>query len=232
MRRYLARPVGIVLGTLVVLTLAGAGARADLVTNGNFSSPVLGSGGFIDVLAGQNTIPGWTIGGTDVLLIQTAYTEPGITFNAAPGATNSLDITGAANTGANTISQALATTVGQTYLLTFLLGNAYSTTNGSYQGTASVRVTLGNVVVNQLFSNAAQTPGAVNWQSQSLVFTANSANTLLTFTNATPVGTSYAGLNGVSVNTSAIPEPGTLALAAIGLPMFVGASILRRRRSA
>jgi hypothetical protein len=221
-------------GALVVLALLAPSVRADLIQNGGFEPPpVVGSVLIVNAPANGTIIPNWNVTGVNVLVLNTAYAEagPGITFNAyAP--TQSLDLTGVSNSGANAISQTISTTFGHTYVLQFALGNAASATDIHYQGTASVDVAISGGGT-QTFTNSTRTNGSVTWQVNPYSFTAGpGTTTTITFTNSTVAGTWFAGLDAISViETAAVPEPGTLTLAAAGLPLFLGLSWLRRRLS-
>jgi len=227
----MSRRVGYTLlaGAVVAFAVLGSSARADVV-NGGFetTTPPVPAGGLITVPAGGTGIAPWTVTGTDVLVINTTYAEDGLTFNAFEGR-NALDITGNNNSNPNNaISQTLATTAGQGYLLTFALGHAFEASNPVFQGPASVKVSIsGTPLSNLVFTNASSTPHFINWQVGTVTFIATGPSTTLTFTNNTPVGTNYAGLDAISV----VPEPGVLTLAGAGLPLFLGLAWLRRRLS-
>jgi hypothetical protein len=236
-------------GAFVVLALLAPSARAELVTNGSFEAPFLSAGTAVSIPAGSNQIAPWTIfgpgsgGAVEVALIQTAYTEPGLTFNSAGGVGNfnALDLTGGLNVNTNNaISQTLNMIGGTQYVLSFALGNAFVQGSSSYSGTASsVLVSISNTTASggSTFSNTLTTPGLINWANQTLTFTANGTGAVtgtLTFTNnqtaAQLAANHYVGLDLITIPSS-VPEPGTLTLAAAGLPLFLGLSWLRRRFS-
>jgi hypothetical protein len=211
---------------LAAVSCLASPALAQLA-DGGFETPVAGSGTFIQVNSG-GSVGAWTVGGHDVLVINTSYKELGnsIVFNAQSG-NQSLDITGHGNTGFNTVSQTFATTPGQAYSLSFYLGNMQdSAGSGLYSLASSVNVgATGNLT--QLFTNAAVTLNAVNWALQTYGFTATGASTTLTFTNAT-VGDNFAGIDGVAL--AAVPEPASLAV--WGAVSALGAAFGWRRRRA
>jgi hypothetical protein len=223
-------------GALVALAGFAPSTRADLI-NGSFEQPSTPTSypAFLQVFGGDSTtIPGWTVVGNDVLLINSSYSEPGngITFNAQDGQ-QALDITGAANTGptdgvTQTVSGLAANTV---YALSFWVGNATSS-NGSplYTGAgASIGLVVDGANAGA-FVNANQTSGSINWEQFSYQFMTDSTGTAtVAFLNSTPTGTNYAGLDNVTL--SAVPEPGPLMLCAAGLPLFLGISWFRSRRS-
>lgn len=215
------------MASALAFAVVGSAARADLINNGSFetTNPVVPNGSLISVPAGSNAIQAWTVTGTDVLVINTTYPEGALTFNAYDGK-NAVDITGTANSGVNAISQAFATVAGTQYTLKFALGNAFDAAQAHFQGTAVVNVTVdGNAPVS--FSNSTHTQGQISWAVETLQFTATSASTTVTFTNATAANTWYAGIDAVTI----VPEPGMMTLAGAGLPLFLGLTWLRRRLS-
>ncbi|MGZ5552794.1 MAG: VPDSG-CTERM sorting domain-containing protein [Chthoniobacterales bacterium] len=216
-----------IVGAAVLFSVGSLSAQ-NLLTNPGFETPVLSPGGSAALAAGNTTLTGWTIGGHDVYLLQNTYHEnpDNLTFNAH-GGNNALDITGNGNTGADTISQTISTTVGARYLLSFWLGNAQGTTTAHlYDLPSSVSVSLtGQSSI--AFTNAAITSGGINWVLETLAFTATSLSTTLTFTNITPAADNYAGLDDVIL--TAVPEAGTTAsLLALSL---TGLTFLRRKLS-
>jgi hypothetical protein len=131
----------------LALLLWGAQAKASsLIVNGSFEQPVLPIGGGQDFTGGSTGIPGWTVVGVDIGLLQTKYSEPQngmIQFNAQDGL-NSVDLTGAFNTGpTDGIKQTVTTTPGSTYDLSFWVGRAQSD-NGfpGYQDPVTVDLSL------------------------------------------------------------------------------------------
>jgi hypothetical protein len=132
-----------------------------------------------------------------------------------------LDITGAGNTGVSGVYQDIATTTGWQYMLTFYLGNIDGG-HPVYSLPATVQVDVAGVSTTR--TNSATSGQGVNWAFQSVIFTAVDSTTRVQFTNATPAGDNFAGIDAVSVE--AVPEPATLALFGLGLA-FLGT----RRRS-
>ena len=213
-----------VTATTLLLTAGGVRAKANLVADPGCENPAGPSGNFTQYFNGNtfgsSTQP-WTVGGTDVLVIDKNYTETSgaltLAFNASSGS-DALDITGAGNTGADTISQSLSLPAGQ-YVLLFDLGRINDDTqaNAKYVGNASVGVSLGGLSLGN-FVNTTESLGSVNYAHESVNFTVTTAgNFTLTFTNTTPTGNNYAGLDNIVVN--AVPEPSTyvLVLGSLGL---------------
>lgn len=204
------------------LMVAGR-APASLILNGGFESPVLPAGEDL-TLAGGSSIGAWSVVGVDVLLLHTLYGEPGNgvpAFNAVEGL-NSVDLTGASNTGpTNGVSQSVATVPGVSYQLSFYVGRASG--NSFYATAVTVDLSI-NGAARVSYTNDDSSPGLINWKEFSVDFVADSATTNVTFFNGTPLETSEAGLD--DVRLVAIPEPGVGAVAAVPL-MLMG----RRRRA-
>ena len=205
----------------VVLVPTSAGAAA--ITNGSFEtgSFVADSSDADALPSGSTAINGWTVtGGPSPPSGALAWIGSSNTFGlSASQGSFFLDLTGY-NDGSSPfggVSQAIATTVGQKYLLTFDLGssNLYGIPDG-------VAVYAGSVLTNVLFTST-NTTSPNFWQAESITFTANSPITTLLFQGNQ--GTKYIGLDNVAI--ADVPEPLTLSLFGIGL---AGAAGIRRRR--
>lgn len=112
------------------------------------------------------------------------------------------------------ITQTVATTVGQAYLLSFWLGNADGLGNSNYLLPSALNLSI-NGGAAQSFSNSDSTTFTLNWKQFSTGFVATSASTTLSFLNATGVADAETGLDDVML--IAAPEPATAALALAGL---------------
>jgi len=212
-------------GAIALLAASQAGA-VEYVVNGGFESPGTLPGSTTGYFNGGN-IGGWAVSGNDVTVISTTYSEAGLAFNASSGLA-SLDITGGGNTGpSNSVSQMLATTAGR-YRISFSVGNA-SPTGGNaavYGEASSIGLSI-NGGPARIFTNANNTPFAVNWQRFSVLFVTPGATTI-SFNNTT-VSDNMAGLDDVSV-TNAVPEPASWALLIGGFGLTGLA--MRRRQAA
>lgn len=220
---------GFGLGFALVPTSASA---ANLVINGGFESPAVASGGF-STFAGGSGLLGWSVAGSNVVLIDTAYTEGGLVFNPN-GGTSSVDLTGVANTGpANALQQSIDTETGL-YRLTFYVGNASPTgQNGAVYSLAStINLSINGGAV-MAFTNGDNTPFRINWKRFDVDFAAIGPTTL-TFSNGTPLGDNFAGLDDVSVTlrpaSGVIPEPASWAMMIAGFGLVGG--MMRRRGAA
>jgi Protein of unknown function (DUF642)/PEP-CTERM motif len=206
-----------------------AAAAVNLIVNGDFESPAAPSHSFTIFGSRNQGLTGWTVlgpGGNSVALLATDYTEPNVAFEAEHGQA-SLDLSGGDNTGPTAgISQDVATTIGQAYVLDFWLGNADGNNNYTLPSTLTLAFDGGQAFP---FTNATITPRGVNWQEISIAFRAARTTTNIAFLNATPKGDAFTGLDNVSFR--AVPEPAawTMMIGGFGL---AGAALRRRRLAA
>ena len=233
---------------LVAMTLAGSSlAHANLIVNGSFELPVVDAGdmcgpySYCRAFTPGDTIDGWTVVGNGgvagtAMVISNAYTEPDngdgqtLHFDAEDGI-QSIDLTGEGNQGtSNGIKQTVATIPGTMYQLTFEVGHQYDQAPG-YPGAASVSLWL-DLMNNGasevgVYSNDADTPEDITWESFQFDFEALDTVTTIAFLNATPVGNNFAGLDNVDL-VALLPEPSSLWLAVTGM-MFLVPRLVRRR---
>src|SRR5262249_26371319 len=116
------------------------------------------------------------------------------------------------------ISQNLATTPGTTYELDFWL--AHLVTDPNFPAEWLVRVGGNTLLDNQA------TP-TFDYREFTFTFTATSASTDLQFGFKEPVA--FFHLDDVSVNASAVPEPGSCVLLGVGAATLLGYCRLRRK---
>ena len=208
---------------LVAVTLGSVGAKANLVLDGGFDSPTVApSFGFYTnygPVAGDPHYGGtsfssaWTITSGNVDLVYQA----GGGWPAAPGSTpNYLDLTG--NTP-GAIQQSLATSIGQSYRLTFL----YSNNPGGSPNPDRATVSLGSILTN--IEHYGATSSDLNWATFTATFTATSAATLLSFSQLDNCCNGGILLDNIEV--SAVPEPSTWAMMILG---FFGVGFVAYRR--
>ena len=210
---------------LAALAMLPASANAaNLLTNGSFESPLIG-GDFQTFLAGSTGIPGWTVtGGLGNASNGVDIVHSGIFgfVAAADDGVQFLDLVAEGSTGG--IMQSFATTVGQTYNVSF----AYS--HNSFGGLPSASAffeIVGNGTLFPSITHSSGNPNALDWQRFSGSFVANSSLSTLNFINTVGGGNAGILLDTVSV-TGAVPEPAAWALMIAGFGLVGGA--MRRRR--
>ena len=192
----------IVMGAAV---LSGTAARADLIVNGGFEQlATTGQGGLF--AAGDPSITGWTIVSGSVDVHNSSLFE---TFEGR----QALDLDG---TGAGTIEQTFATAAGSSYVLSFeYANNPFGVTSPA---TALVSLLGATPLLSQAISHSGSSAASMNYTLFTAAFTADSAMTRLRFASTdSPASVNGIVLDAVSVNLSAVPEPGSLVLLGSGL---------------
>jgi hypothetical protein len=199
------RQTGLLSAMLLISSLCAHMSGANLVANGSFEGGTLGIGSF----------QGWqtNLGDTSTFVDSNGTTGPlyGQAFDGLWAAY--LGSTAAA--GGATISQNVATEVGQQYLLTFALANDNA---GLIPGN-SFRVNVNNAPVFSLV-NLPNQP----YVSYQFSFVASSGQTPLAFFGSND--SSFLELDNVAV--SAVPEPAALGLCLTGAVLAV---LFRRHKT-
>jgi choice-of-anchor C domain-containing protein len=145
------------------------------LTNGGFEDGTHSGAGYDTLAAGSTALDSWTINTGEIEWIG-SYWQP------AEG-TKSLDLAGNVP---GTISQAIATTVNNTYVVSFkLAGNP----DGDPAKTLSVAAT-GYATGTFTFDATNTTRDAMGWTDEAYSFVAKGSSTTITFTN-TMVGSPY-----------------------------------------
>ena len=209
------------LGVLVIAVLAsavliGAGkAKAALIVNGGFETPVLAAGQSKTLSTGDSSMAPWVITAGSIDVVQSGY------WPAYEGS-NSIDLNGVS---AGTIRQTFATIPGTTYALTFAYAcnaDVVDVNHSVFTGIGHVTVTGASTLLDTTVSHSGSSRANMNYQIYSGNFVADSSSTTLQFQDVS----NDPGMHGVvidNVSVNSVPEPQTLALLA-------GASLLRRRR--
>jgi hypothetical protein len=173
---------------------AGA-TTANLISDGSFEKPVVGSGGFALFQTGQ-TFNHWTVLGTNgnVGVVSGTFSQNGYAFPAKKG-TQWLDLTGTTQI-ATGVQETVSTTAGASYTLTFWIGNVYDP-GGIFGTTSTVRVLInGSTVASKTNSQQGTTQ---IWQKFTVHFNAASTSTEVGLLNGDPSSDTSNGLDAVSL---------------------------------
>ena len=155
------------------VTVYAANAGTNLIVNGSFEAPPMGTTAYTIYSIGSTAIPGWSVGGRAGANIDlTSYTWNG----PAEDGFQFLDPSG--NTGGGNASQTFTTTPGVAYNLIFYRGSAYRRTAAPVLG-----VTIGTNYYT--FGETSGTGGDLDWRQVIIPFTATASQTTLTFSELT-----------------------------------------------
>ena len=195
----------------LLLVSVSMGANANLITNGSFESgvaiPVYGYQAIPAV--DLTSITGWTVTNVDYIS----------TYWQASNGVRSIDLNGSSM---GSIFQSIATVAGLQYSITFdLSGNP-----DSLPALKTINVSVGASNANFGFDATGITHSAMGYVTQTFIFTAVSASTLLTFSGVS-AGSAGGVVDNVVVNqlAAAVPLPATLALLGLG---FFGLALARK----
>lgn len=208
---------------VVILSLLGSTARANLITNSSFETPTVTVGGFTNFLNGSTSITGWTVVGREVSIVSTSYASFGLTFPAEDGS-QWLDLTGDLSNAAEGVQQTVATTPGLTYDLSYFVGNQVNP-GGPYGMTSTVKVLVDGTLI-QTSTNSMGAGGTMQvWEQFNTSFVAASSSTTVAFMNGDPSSDNTNGLDNIVLvqgpPTSTVPEPSTFIMWALaGILIF------------
>jgi hypothetical protein len=219
---------------IVSLLIAAPAIWGNLITNGGFESPKVTGATSAEYFAGSTDITGWLVipgAPADVTVMRDDFTIGSLTFLPQSG-TQSLNLTGDFSGEDAGVQQDVNLTIGDTYILTFFVGNAdNSAPNFTLDATASL--TINNSFIG-LYTNGSNTHNGVNWKEFQYTFTATQTSNTIAFQNGTVPNEDYIGLDGVDLQDitdkqggPTAPEPSTLFLGGAGFGLLWA---LARRR--
>lgn len=214
-RRLTARNAMFVVLAVGLLTPT---ARANLLTNGSFETPLVPVGGFSNFNSGSTGITGWTAVGPQVSIVSTAYVSFGLSFPAEDGS-QWLDLTGDASNAVEGVEQTVATTAGATYDLSYFVGNQVNP-GGPYGTTSTVNVYVGGALVQSAVNSSGAGGTKQVWEQFNTSFVASGSSATIEFLNGDPKTDNTNGLDNVALTlgtTSPTPEPSTLAMFTLAL---------------
>ncbi len=178
--------LGIAIGGLASVALAGAALAFSGPTNGSFETGAFVDNGigFEQLNAGDTSVDGWTVDAGSIDWISTYW--------SAQDGLMSIDMSGV---DAGTLSQTLSTTIGNTYTVSFYL-------SGNPEGPPAVKTldvsATGGSVGNYTFDTTGNTRTSMNWTQETYSFLATGTSTTLSFVSTT-LGAFGPALDNVSV---------------------------------
>jgi len=192
-----------------------ASAAPNLFTDGSFEAISQANGTWNTYTA----VPGWTVTQANFLPSSHGLEIRDNAAGVAQDGLNFIELDGYEN---DRITTSFATTVGQTYQITFWYQNRAGVPASS-EGFDAAVLSGASVSAASLVGNAASNA----WLQEKIIFTAGS--NISTFTlAATGTSDSY-GTSFDNFSAIAVPEPATMGLFAAGLAIL-GLSARRRRR--
>lgn len=209
---------------LKTILLAGAlaafstsASAAELITNGSFENPAVGSPCCNTVP--PDNLPGWVIDAGNVNVVNGTFSSSA--GNLAADGSQYLDLVGQGGVGS--ISQTFNTIANKRYNIHFLF--SHNLFSGPLTASASVSVgSLADIITHSTGSSSN-----LDWRPYSGSFLATGPSSTLNFTNLT--GGQNEGIFLDAVSVSAVPEPSTWAMLLIGFFAVAGGLRSTRRRS-
>lgn len=165
--------LGLAIGGLAAIALSGVTLAFTGPTNGSFETGtyVDGGSGYETLNAGDTSITGWTVDAGSVDWVGTYW--------QAQDGLMSLDLSG---DDAGTLSQTLATTIGNTYTVSFFL-------SGNPAGPPTVKTldvsATGGATASYTYDVTGNSLTNMNWTAESYTLLATSASTTVSFVSTT-----------------------------------------------
>jgi hypothetical protein len=197
----MVKGIGICGALFLLATSAYSAQGANLVKNGSFETPQVPSGSY-QLFNTGNSFSRWTVVGAtgNVAIVNQDFTYCAHTFPAKRGV-QFIDLTGTTNT-ATGVQQAIRTTPGSTYSLSFFIGNVYDTASNCGT-TSTVSVLIDGVPVASFTNKAGKGSSQIAWRKFSTDFVAQNSSTTIALINGDPSGDTANGLDAVAV----VPAP-------------------------
>jgi hypothetical protein len=212
-------------------TSAAPASATNLVSNGGFESPDVGS--WVLKNPGDTSITGWTVVG-NTISFQDSAAFGGLGVVASEGS-QFLELSGVVGRGGGVRSDPFTTQAGSRYVLQFDIGAFFVGGQGSY-GNVTVDLWIDGIARGSFTNTLGLTGPGSDWETAALDFVAAGATTTLEFRSSLSTTSSDlgVGLDNINVNlnppTSApgtVPEPSSALLLAAGIG---AAGALRRSR--
>ena len=208
---FLALAVSLCLGTV---------AHANLIVNGDFENPNIGSAPF-KTYTGSG-IPGWTIApGTNVDIVNAGYFGAG----ANSGTGQFVDLNGTGPGSQGEMSQDFATLSGATYQLTFLYANNFI--GGPSSSSAQVEITVSGL--NTMVTHSTSSSSGLDWTQFTATFVAGSNLSTLTLKSLVAAGNGGVLFDNIVIEQIAAPIPEPASMIAMGSGV-IGLFAFARRR--
>ena len=198
----------------LVMSFYGSASASNLIINGSFETPVVPASQFVNFLGNSTAITGWTVVGVDSSIANTHFVQSGITFNAEDG-NQWIDLAGVtSNNPSSGVTQSVATTISQLYVVSFYVGSALDVTPSHFFFPTTVDLSIDGSPRAHFLNPAAPT-NALDWKLFSVNFVATQTVTTLTFLNGAASNNFLTGLDNVQL--SAVPLPAPVGLLALGI---------------
>lgn len=214
------------LAAAFLLAAVFSGSASAAFINGSFEQPDVTDGSFQNFAGGSTAITGWTVVGVDSAVVDTAFSQYGINFQAQDGR-QWLDLAGVtSNSPTSGVTQDVATIAGESYNLSFWIGSA---TDGQFFFPTIVDLSI-NGGARVSYTNPTAPTNQLNWLQVVVPYLATSATTNFTFYNGDQTGRNYnTAIDNISLTqVTTVPEPSPVFLLLAGVVGFV---VLRRREA-